>query len=36
MSGGIRRVSIAGCVFDGTDRGIRIRAGAGAAARWRM
>ena len=24
MSGGFRRVSITGCVFDGTDRGIRI------------
>ena len=25
MSGSIRRVSIAGCVFDGTDRGIRVK-----------
>ena len=25
MSGSIRRVSITGCVFDGTDRGIRIK-----------
>ncbi|MBQ7786350.1 MAG: glycoside hydrolase family 28 protein [Clostridia bacterium] len=25
MSGSIRRVAIAGCVFDGTDRGIRIK-----------
>lgn len=25
MSGGIRRVAISGCVFDGTDRGIRIK-----------
>ena len=29
MSGGIRRVSIAGCVFDGTDRGIRIKSRRG-------
>ncbi|MBR1710338.1 MAG: glycoside hydrolase family 28 protein [Clostridia bacterium] len=25
MSGGIRRVTVTGCVFDGTDRGIRIK-----------
>lgn len=36
MSGGIRRVSITGCVFNGTDRGIRIKSRRGAAARWRM
>ena len=29
MSGGIRRVSITGCVFDGTDRGIRIKSRRG-------
>ena len=29
LSGGIRRVSIAGCVFDGTDRGIRIKSRRG-------
>lgn len=29
MSGGIRRVAIAGCVFDGTDRGIRIKSRRG-------
>lgn len=29
MSGGIRRISITGCVFDGTDRGIRIKSRRG-------
>lgn len=29
MSGGIRRVSITGCVFDGTDRGVRIKSRRG-------
>lgn len=29
MSGDIRRVAIAGCVFDGTDRGIRIKSRRG-------
>lgn len=29
MSGGIRRVAISGCIFDGTDRGIRIKSRRG-------
>ena len=29
MSGGIRRMAISGCVFDGTDRGIRIKSRRG-------
>ena len=29
MSGSIRRVAISGCVFDGTDRGIRIKSRRG-------
>lgn len=29
MSGGIRRVSISGCVFNGTDRGLRLKSRRG-------
>ncbi|WP_308990991.1 glycoside hydrolase family 28 protein [Mariniflexile litorale] len=29
MSGGIKKVTIANCVFDGTDRGIRLKAARG-------
>jgi polygalacturonase len=29
MSGGVRRISISNCIFDGTDRGIRIKTARG-------
>ena len=33
MSGDIRRVAITGCVFDGTDRGVRIKSRRGRGGR---
>ena len=29
MSGGVKRVAICNCVFDGTDAGIRLKASRG-------
>ena len=29
MSGGVKKVTISNCVFDGTDRGIRIKSTRG-------